>query len=383
MKEVDEYLENYKQIISIDGEIQKTDRLSSYKIDKIYEKFIDIISNIKEQKDNITYDIESRKGNKVNSLSAERDKIYEKIKEVNGKIKFLKLQSKIEKEKLDFEGKIKSYNDKDIECLGVLYHDKYIVLKIYIVENDKPVNKYSLVVYGKSKFPKEIIDYPYSYGLPTRDDTFCNIKTSVKDLPTKKELKEYLKRNKNRVLQDTIDRHKFVRDLYLETINKYSLKDFEDIFKPIEVSENEAQIVCIIDKDYVDKKDKYYKKEVWRIYNDFYYRSVKKIDSNPLYYIKVINDNKIYEQMCRKELMMITQNGNTVFGDWWTMKVEEYSFRGGIQFTKENYDKTLEKAKGFVDGKNKNRNKKVHFSYPKVEWVNEHLIRHIDRLEML
>lgn len=368
-REVEQYLENMEKVTKIEGEIKVVDGISSYKTSKIHDKFSNIISNIKKEEDNITADIESRSNKKHKLLTMDKDRLYEEINVIRAKLKYLKHKKEIENTALQFnEKEIKAhetYRDYYFEKMGVLYKDDYILIKLYIAENEKPKNKYSLFAYGKTKFPEEILDLPYSYGLPTRDsDCYCNIKASIKDLPTIEELKEYIKRNKDKILESFLSRYKFVRDEYLATINNYSLSDFKDIFKVKIVSENDAKIVCIVDR------------REWRLYNDFYYFKAKKIERNPLDHIRV--NGKLFRRGCQKELMMITQTGNTTFGSWWSMSIEEHSHRGGIQFTKENYEKILEKAKQFVDRRNKNRRgENVYFRYPKVKWFNDHLIRDI------
>jgi len=79
----------------------------------------------------------------------------------------------------------------------------------------------------------------------------------------------------------------------------------------------------------------------------------------------LIVGKRIYVRWCKKSELKITQTGNTMFGDWWTMDIESAT---GLSFTKKNFNKELDKTKRWVEKKNKGRKKKIHFSYPRIKW---------------
>lgn len=77
---------------------------------------------------------------------------------------------------------------------------------------------------------------------------------------------------------------------------------------------------------------------------------------------------KLYVKYCKKLQLGITQTGNTLFGDWWSLWVEEkcnpnLTYK---KFTRKNFEKSLREAKKWI--KRENPNKKIHFSYPTIQW---------------
>jgi hypothetical protein len=77
--------------------------------------------------------------------------------------------------------------------ITVLQNNEYAFVGVYIVPNEKPKNKYSLVIVGDSIF-REFREFK-SYGLPCNCSTpsgyYCRIEIAIKDLPTKEELMKY------------------------------------------------------------------------------------------------------------------------------------------------------------------------------------------------
>jgi len=80
--------------------------------------------------------------------------------------------------------------------------------------------------------------------------------------------------------------------------------------------------------------------------------------------------NKVlYQPLCKKTELSITQCGNTMFGDWWSIDIEpKHSGKRNTRFTKENFLRILKTTKLWIAKKNIGRNKKIYFSYPKVKW---------------
>ena len=77
--------------------------------------------------------------------------------------------------------------------------------------------------------------------------------------------------------------------------------------------------------------------------------------------------------------MGITQTGNLLFGNWWDVRIERIHGKG-IIFTKENYEKELEKAKELI----KKYGRNVNFTYPKIKWFNEQIIQDVeDKVNMI
>ena len=76
-------------------------------------------------------------------------------------------------------------------------------------------------------------------------------------------------------------------------------------------------------------------------------------------------NQKLFVQYCKKTELKITQTGNTLFGDWWSLHVEPHN--SNIQnkkFTRKNFEKELKSAQKWVDSKKK----KINFFFPKIKW---------------
>jgi len=97
-----------------------------------------------------------------------------------------------------------------------------------------------------------------------------------------------------------------------------------------------------------------------------------KIEKNHKKYSSVLNQEfylvgtKLYEKYCKKSQLGITETGNTLFGDWWSLWVETKHNENLIykKFTRANFEKSLASAQKFV----KSHKKKIFFSHPKIQW---------------
>ena len=361
-QEVKEYMINRDKRIMLNGDLDVKNTIANGKIDDIKERYNDMISKIEEEKERLINDVKQDRGQYVEQKKREIDNLEQPIKEVERKIKFLELAKKIKETDVSIDDKeMGAYGDRKLYRKGFFFKDKYMNIKIYIAENRKPVNKHTLFACGNCVF-KDFMSLPCGYGLPVYSDR-GNIRTIIKELPTIEDINAYLKKNRDRILKNLIDTYNSVKKEYLDIIKGYRISDFKTVLEVRSIPENEATLVCIIDKT-----------SYLRIYKGFYYLSVKKIEGNDVFeYIKV--DGKLYKRSCRKEVMSITETGNTVFGDWWSMSIEcHHSNKSNRVFNKKNYDRILEERKDILREKNKGRVTKIHFTYPKVRWVNSDVI---------
>lgn len=364
-QEIKEYMINRDKRIMLNGDLDAKNTIADGKIDDIKERYRDIISKIEEEKERLINDVEQDKNQYVEQKKREISSLDQPIEEVGRKIKFLELAKKIKETDVSIDDSemhtYHTYRERKLYRKGFFFKDKYMNIKIYIAENDKPVNKYTLFACGSCAF-NEFMSLPYGYGLPVHGE-HGNISIIIKDLPTVEDINAYLKGNKKRILKDLINTYNAVKKEYLDVIRDYRLSDFKTVLEVRSIPENDAPLVCIIDKT-----------RYLRLYNRFYYWSVKKIEGDDVFeYIKV--NGKLYKRDCRKEILSITETGNTLFGDWWSMDIEyHHSNKSNRMFNKKNYDGILEERKNIIRGKNRDRVTKIHFSYPKVKWVNPDVI---------
>jgi hypothetical protein len=83
-----------------------------------------------------------------------------------------------------------------VEPIKTLREDMYSVIKLYIVPNGKPTNKYSLIIRGYHIFG-ELIRENFGEYVNRVNESHCNMKYTVKETPTEKELLEYANNPKN------------------------------------------------------------------------------------------------------------------------------------------------------------------------------------------
>jgi DNA repair exonuclease SbcCD ATPase subunit len=92
-----------------------------------------------------------------------------------------------------------------LKPIDILHEDKYLILKVFIGDNDKPKNKKTLFVLGDTilkfnHYESKVLTLPHEENAP--------IRKHIKDLPKEKELKVYYEKNKNKILKSFIEEHK-------------------------------------------------------------------------------------------------------------------------------------------------------------------------------
>lgn len=79
----------------------------------------------------------------------------------------------------------------------------------------------------------------------------------------------------------------------------------------------------------------------------------------------------LYQPLCKVNELSITECGNTLFGDWWSIDIEpHHQGKGNTKFSKDKFLKVLKAAKlriAKMNAGNKN-GKKVNLFYPTVKW---------------
>lgn len=109
------------------------------------------------------------------------------------------------------------YNKDRIKCyynpLAVLKDSPHIICNAFITDNEKPKNKYDLIIAGKSRFNEDIIKLPYCYGIDANTDN-ANIIAYINSFPSKKEAENYYKRNKHKILKDFFKEHQKAESEY-------------------------------------------------------------------------------------------------------------------------------------------------------------------------
>ena len=309
--------------------------------------------------------VKQAESSRVNDLQADIDGLTEAIKAVRRKAAFLAAKDEIEADKVEFDDEtMKPYRGKEMLRLGTYYEDRYLIVKLYIVENDRPKNRYTLIAFGYSPL-SEFLEYRTYYGGPVMyhgpRPTFAR---EIAHKPTPEDLKEFLKKRTTDKIIPQLGRYLKVRDEYIETIANHTIKEFRPMLEPPIVSDEDAPVVFRITR--------YDKTQEYRLHHGLYYIEVGKDEEvNVIDHIKV--NGKVYKELCRPERLSITQHGNTTFGDWWSIDID--TGISGPVFYRPNWERELAKAQAYVDEQNairKTANKEaklVVLSKSDVEWV--------------
>lgn len=120
--------------------------------------------------------------------------------------------------------------DDYFESLGYLINDDFLKVKLYIVENDRPKNKYSLEAIGTCAFREQLISLGYSYGtILNTMDMGLSLAQAFEHLPTVEAIKQYVEKRKDDLIQRCKGNYDEVKSEYLEVIANYSLDDFKEL----------------------------------------------------------------------------------------------------------------------------------------------------------
>ncbi|MDH5634226.1 MAG: hypothetical protein OEY30_00215 [Candidatus Bathyarchaeota archaeon] len=226
---VEAVMENEKQIGVLHEQRENFTKANAEEIDrikrKVYEPKIRALQNDRDQK--------------IRALQTERDG---KRKEIDGKIDGLftmigKVERilallKLKKKDLTIKDEdVRAYGTKHIESLGYAFNDEFLKIKMFIVENDKPKNMYSLVAIGKCQFDRDMAELRYSYCLPCHAKGWHNLEALIRDLPTIAELKQYWQKHERSIVERLLGKYWMVKTEYLEVLKTYNIEDFRDLLK--------------------------------------------------------------------------------------------------------------------------------------------------------
>lgn len=204
---------------------------------KVYQPKIDAL--VQERDNIITAQKNSLEATKL-ELDKEIGELHKPIEQVKRILMFLQLESnpninkliiddaEIEPPDKDWRNNVEPYR----ESLGYLFDDDYLKIKIFVINNDKPKNKYSLIAVGKSLFHDNLLDYPYSYSYYVNLNGFHNnfkILIRLQDASSIEELKVWFDKHKTKLFIEEIKKYQEVKTEYLETLRDYKTVDFQEL----------------------------------------------------------------------------------------------------------------------------------------------------------
>lgn len=244
-----EYKQAEQELKKIQEEKDKEDKVYSKEKESVYHKFYALERELEQKKRKENERIESKNERFRAKMSTKEIPHVEMMEAYKRILSFMEIKK--DKRNLPFEvykydyprdehgevirvqrGNCSCYPEKIKIHYGqkeTIKNDEYAVIKVFIVENDKPKNKFSLVVVGSSIFPGDLFTQKrdfYSYGLSCRTD-HNTIQLLIKDKPTKDELLQYLERRKESILGDYLVEHGQLEKDYEEAIRLTDNKQWE------------------------------------------------------------------------------------------------------------------------------------------------------------
>lgn len=239
-----EYLSNKHKIKELVDETNaERERTKKIKHDLEYKEYWSKIKALEAERDEKKYILSKSFDTFEETHKIEISRLSDTVSMVDRYIGYMKIASKflpVADIQDDSVTKYDKYHkDEYLEWLGYLYNDEFLKIRLLIAENNRPKNKYSLMLYGRCVFsglPDNIIEMPWSYGGVHLNDssryTF-NIKGEVRCFPDVDELKSWVERNKQNILAEFRAQFEKIKIEYLEVTGKYTLDDFRDII-PVE-----------------------------------------------------------------------------------------------------------------------------------------------------
>jgi len=170
----------------------------------------------------------SLKNNREHNLKP----LFEQVSKVKRIITLLRIAETIQPVRDIEDGKITTYHEEYIEWLGHVYKDDFLKIRLLIIENRKPKNKYSLMAYGRCAFedPK-LLKRVYAYGTPNLNEhsEIFSVRHELGCFPSIDEIKKLISKYPDKVLKTYIADFVKLKQEYLEVMGTYKLSDFEHI----------------------------------------------------------------------------------------------------------------------------------------------------------
>ncbi|KKM97576.1 hypothetical protein LCGC14_1166640 [marine sediment metagenome] len=125
---------------------------------------------------------------------------------------------------------VQVYRDREKENLGYLFDDAWLGIKLYIVGNAKPKNRFSLVAIGQCLFGDRLLKLSSGYGADLNYHHHASLLTPIRDAPSIADHLAWLddSRRQKLIVELTGDYEK-VKAEYLDVLAAYERHDFEEL----------------------------------------------------------------------------------------------------------------------------------------------------------
>lgn len=118
------------------------------------------------------------------------------------------------------------------EDLGLVVDEEFLKIRLFILENEKPVNKYSLVAYGRCLFGDELLRLTRDYTATCfyESGLMLQVERKLKDAPRVAELKAYAEKKKDEIMA-LKGKYDAVAAEYREIMAGCTLDDFAPVLE--------------------------------------------------------------------------------------------------------------------------------------------------------
>ena len=127
------------------------------------------------------------------------------------------------------------YENMHRESLGYIVDERFLKVKLFIVQNRKPTNKYSLCALSNTIFYEELLKLPKQYGCPFHTKARYSSESVVRDWPTIEAAKAWLARpvNRENLIQQLKGQYDTIAADYAEVVQHYKASQFKALMTAV------------------------------------------------------------------------------------------------------------------------------------------------------
>lgn len=231
------YNKNTKEIATLTETQKNLETGNIEKINAVKERYDSVISELNNQRYIETEKIRDTTNTAEETTKTKVDELSSPIHQTERIIYYLKRHGKTPDQKC-FDS-VKNLENEHLELLEK-YSDDCMSLQMFLTENGRPTNKYSLAIVGHSILggsrynDEKILELPHGYfGWRNNFDISGeNIKIDAKQFKTIDDAKKYcIKNNIKTILKKFFVQYDVVKSEYDEAISKYTISNFEEIIR--------------------------------------------------------------------------------------------------------------------------------------------------------
>ncbi|MBA7703306.1 hypothetical protein ES703_112088 [subsurface metagenome] len=193
-----------------------------------YDVYRPKIRQLEDERSQATQEVREKYEQARDQKQKEIEGLEVVINQVSRIIDFLRLETA--KDLAIDDDDVKPYRDRAKENLGYLFDDDYLKIKLFIVGNGKPKNKFSLIAMGRCLFGEHLLKLRYEYGADVHTGHGYNIVVVIRDMPSVAELQPWLEDSRRQqLIIGLTGGYEKVKAEYLDVIGKYTPEDFKEL----------------------------------------------------------------------------------------------------------------------------------------------------------